>query len=187
LHPDPGWPAAMIAHLTLTTETIRPLLHTLEALNSEAETRRVALLHDSGLVLAEAGAEAHLDQGESGALAAGTFFAARHLAQRLGESAFTGLHYQGAGRDFLMVAAGPEALLLIVFDNRTRPAIVRACLQKHLPAIEATAARLHAPPPAAPQPPPQDPPLTQPPWLPHSAPFQETDRLTHDRAAVFHA
>lgn len=178
----------MIAHLTLTTDTIGPLLHTLEALNSEAETRRVALLHDSGLVLAEAGAEAHLDQGESGALAAGTFFAARQLARRLGETAFNGLHYQGAGRDFLMVAAGPEALLLVVFDHRTRPAIVRACLQKHLPAIEAAAARLHVA--SAPPPPPghsqaHQPP--QPPWLPHATPFQESEGPAIDRAAVFSA
>ena len=165
----------MIAHLTLTTDTLRPLLHALDALNSEAETRRVALLHDSGLVLAEAGEEANLDHGESGALAAGTFFAARHLARRLGESAFTGLHYQGAGRDFLLAAAGPEALLLIVFDARTRPAIVRACLQKHLPGIEAATAHLHSPPTA---------PTGA--WIPETTAFHETSRPSADLASVFH-
>ena len=163
----------MTAHLTLTPETIRPLLAALESLNNEAEARRVALLHESGLVLAETGEDAHQDHGESGALAAGTFFAACHLARRLGEESFSGLHYQGASRDFLLTAAGPEALLLVVFDQRTRPAIVRACVGQYLPAHEAAT--------APPQP-------TAPPasWLPTGAVFRETTPATTDLAAVFH-
>ena len=169
----------MIAHLTLTAETIGPLLAALEALGREAEARRVSLLHDSGLVLAETGEDAHHDRGESGALAAGAFFAARHLAGRLGESSFNGLHYHGASRDFLLSAAGPEALLLVVFDDRTRPAIVRACVNKHLPAIEAAAARLHAPPPAGPPSP----------WLPAAPVFRESAPAAPaaDLSSVFHS
>lgn len=169
----------MTAHLTLTAETIRPLLAVLEALTAEAEARRVALLHESGLVLAEMGEDAHQDQGESGALAAGAFFAARHLARRLGEHSFAGLHYQGASRDFLLAAAGPEALLMVVFDDRTRPAIVRACLQKHLPAIETAAARLHA---ATPSPPPL--PVD---WSPQEPVFREHRADDQDLAAIFHS
>ena len=170
----------MIAHLTLTAETIRPLMAALESLASEAEARRVALLHESGLVLAETGEDAHQDHGESGALAAGAFFAARHLARRLGEEAFTGLHYQGASRDFLLAAAGPEALLLVVFDIRTRPAIVRACIGKYLPAVEAAASRLRdqpAPPAAAAS------------WVPDGPSFRETPPPPppQDLASVFHS
>ena len=171
-------PAAMTAHLTLTPETIRPLLAALESLNNEAEARRVALLHESGLVLAETGEDAHQDHGETGALAAGTFFAACHLARRLGEESFSGLHYQGASRDFLLTAAGPEALLLVVFDQRTRPAIVRACVGKYLPALEAATARLRSAPPQ-----PTAPPAS---WLPTGAVFRETTPATTDLAAVFH-
>lgn len=171
----------MTSHLTLTAETIRPLLAALEGLGREAEVRRVALLHDSGLVLAETGEDAHRDHGESGALAAGAFFAARHLASRLGEQSFNGLHYQGASRDFLLASAGPEALLLVVFDDRTRPAIVRACVHRHLPAIEAAAARLHAPPPISPAGS----------WAPAAPSFRETLPVTiaqpPDPAAVFHS
>ncbi len=136
----------MTAHLTLTAETIGPLLTELDALLQEAEALRVSLLHDSGLVIAETGQDAHRDRGESGALAAGAFFAARHLAGRLGDPAFSGLHYHGAHRDFLLEAAGPEALLLVVFDARTSPAIVRACVRKHRSAIESATARLHTAP-----------------------------------------
>jgi predicted regulator of Ras-like GTPase activity (Roadblock/LC7/MglB family) len=167
----------MTAHLTLTAETIRPLLAALEALGEEAETRRVCLLHDSGLVIAETGEEAHQDRGESGALAAGAFFAACHLSRRLGDSSFNGLHYQGASRDFLLSAAGPEALLLVVFDDRTRPAIVRACVAKHLPVIQAATARLHTPPT------PHSPPARN--WMPESPSFVESPDPCDDLAAVF--
>jgi len=169
----------MTAHLTLTAETIRPLLAALESLAREAETRRVALLHESGLVLAETGEDAHQDHGESGALAAGAFFAACHLARRLGENSFAGLHYQGATRDFLLTAAGPESLLLVVFDQRTRPAIIRACIGKYLPTIEAAAARLHSPPPHCPPPP----------RRPLGPVFREpgTAAATADLASVFHS
>lgn len=169
-------PAAMTAHLTLTAETIGPLLAALDALSREAEARRVALLHDSGLVLAETGEDAHQDHGESGALAAGAFFAARHLASRLGEQSFAGLHYQGASRDFLLSSAGPESLLLVVFDDRTRPAIVRACLTKHLAGIEAAANRMHAAPST---PLPTD-------WLPAAPAFREIPGAP-DLAAIFHS
>jgi len=135
----------MIDHLTLTEETVRPLLALLQALAQEAEARRVALLHESGLVLAECGEDAHRDHGESGALAAGAFFAARHLAGRLGDESFAGLHYQGTTREFLLTAIGRESLLFIVFDQRTRPAIVRACVQKLHTAIEAATSRIHRP------------------------------------------
>jgi predicted regulator of Ras-like GTPase activity (Roadblock/LC7/MglB family) len=168
----------MTAHLNLTAETIRPLLNVLDALASEAEARRVALLHDSGLVLAETGEDAHGDRGESGALAAGAFFAARHLASRLGDTSFAGLHYQGASRDFLLASAGPEALLLVVFDARTRPAIVRACVAKHLPAIETATSRLHSAPPVT------APDTT---WLPASPVFRESSGAAPDLAALFHS
>jgi predicted regulator of Ras-like GTPase activity (Roadblock/LC7/MglB family) len=172
-------PAAMTAHLTLTAETVGPLLAALESLGAEAEARRVAVLHDSGLVLAESGEEAHRDRGESGALAAGVFFAARQLARRLGDEAFTGLHYEGASIDFLLADAGPETLLLVVFDDRTRPAIVRACVTKHLPAIAAAAARLHEPPAS-----PVDPAT----WLPTGPVFRETAAPAGiDLASIFHS
>lgn len=171
----------MTAHLTLTADTIRPLLAVLNALAAEAEARRVALLHESGIMLAETGEDAHQDQGESGALAAGAFFTARQLASRLGEHSFAGLHYQGANRDFLLVAAGPDALLMVVFDDRTRPAIVRACLNKHLPAIVAAAARLHAAPPGPATPPP---PIS---WSSQEPVFRERLADDQDLAAVFHS
>jgi predicted regulator of Ras-like GTPase activity (Roadblock/LC7/MglB family) len=160
----------MTAHLNLTAGTIGPLLTELDALLREAEARRVSLLHESGLVLAETGEDAHLDRGESGALAAGAFFAARHLAGRLGEPSFSGLHYRGAHRDFLLDAAGPEALLLVVFDSRTSPAIVRACVRKYQPAIESAAGRLHAPPPGGPP----APSIIDDVWACDSLPFRES-------------
>ncbi len=146
----------MTAHLILTSETLRPILAALEALAQEAEARRVALLHESGIVLADCGEDARLDQGESGALAAGAFLTARHLARRLGEDSFAGLHYQGVHRDFLLTAVDPESLVLIVFDHRTKPAIVRACAHKYLPALAAATAILRQQPqPAHTSPPPR--------------------------------
>ncbi|MFN0127543.1 MAG: roadblock/LC7 domain-containing protein [Verrucomicrobiales bacterium] len=167
----------MTAHLCLTAHSIRPILAALEALTQEAESRRSALLHDSGLVLAEYGEDAGQDQGESGALAAGAFFTARHLARRLGEESFAGLHYQGVHRDFFLTAVGSEALLLVVFDQRTKPAIIRACVHKYLPALEAATAKLRDP----------LPPLPSESWVTDPPPPFRESSPAPDLAAVFSA
>ena len=106
----------------------------------ESDARYAAIVQDSGFVVADEGEASYHDLGETGALATGTFFAARALARRLGEGAFAGLHYEGADRHFLLAPLGDDCLLLVVFTDQTRPAIVRACVRSVLPSLTAAVA-----------------------------------------------
>jgi predicted regulator of Ras-like GTPase activity (Roadblock/LC7/MglB family) len=131
--------------LNLTSEGSRDLRAALEELCRESDAHYAAIVQDSGFVVADEGEASYHDLGETGALATGTFFAARALARRLGEDAFTGLQYDGADRHFLLAPVGEDCLLLVVFTDRTRPAIVRACVRRVLPRLAATVGALSGP------------------------------------------
>lgn len=126
----------------LSPSQARTLRSLLSHLCAEAEALYAGLLQDSGLLICDYGDASCRDAGETGALASGTFFAARQLAQRLKENEFTGLSYEGADRHFLLAPAGADTLLFIVFNSNTRPAIVRACVRKILPDLVTELAHL---------------------------------------------
>ena len=86
-----------------------------------------ALLEESGTVCADAGDDSLRDHGETAALAVGAFHAAREVARRLGETAFEGLAHEGSQRHFYLSPVNERFLLLSVFGNDTRLALVRAC------------------------------------------------------------
>jgi predicted regulator of Ras-like GTPase activity (Roadblock/LC7/MglB family) len=86
-----------------------------------------AVIEESGLVLAQAGDATLQDQGETAALAAGAYHAVRETARRLGEPSFEGLSHQGVHRHFHLSPVDTRFLLLSVFGNDTRLALVRAC------------------------------------------------------------
>jgi predicted regulator of Ras-like GTPase activity (Roadblock/LC7/MglB family) len=128
--------------LNLTADCSRNLRSSLARLCHESDARYAAIVQDSGFVVADEGEASYHDLGETGALATGTFFAARALARRLGEANFAGLHYEGSDRHFLLAPIGDDCLLLVVFTDQTRPAIVRACVRKVLPSLTAAVAAL---------------------------------------------
>lgn len=131
--------------LALTTESLRPLRQAVETLRAEAEACSVVLLQDCGLPLMETGDTAGQDAGESGALAVGAFFAARQLALRLGETDFTGLHYEGKSRHFLVMPVDDAHFLLVVFDHRSSLAVARACARRALPDLASAVEQALAP------------------------------------------
>jgi predicted regulator of Ras-like GTPase activity (Roadblock/LC7/MglB family) len=114
--------------LNLSAEAAQSLRQALTDLCREADVRYAAILKDAGLVICDCGDASHRDQGETGAIATGAFFAAQALAERLGESEFSGLHYEGRQRHFFLAPLTPEFLLLCVFANETRIGVVRACV-----------------------------------------------------------
>lgn len=95
----------------------------------------VALLHETGVVLAQSGDEGFRDQGEIGALTAGAYHATAMLAGRFGDSGIEGLCHEGKRHSFLVIPVDDRHLLLAVFPSACKPGVVRLCLQR-------TAARL---------------------------------------------
>jgi len=91
-----------------------------------SDTAYAALLEESGIIYADAGDESLRDHGETAALATGAYHATREVARRLGEPAFEGLCHEGGARHFYISPVDQRFLLLSVFGNDTKLAIVRA-------------------------------------------------------------
>lgn len=133
--------------LHLTADAARALRQALIEFHADADLRYAAVLDESGVVLCEHGDSAHRDHGETAAIATGSFFAAQTLAQRLGESEFSGLHYEGSQRHFFLAPLTAETILFCVFANETRIAIVRACARRSIPELKAALRRMIDAPP----------------------------------------
>lgn len=93
---------------------------------AQADVAYAALLEESGVVFSDAGDESMRDHGETAALAVGAFHATQEVARRLGETAFEGLSHEGRTRHFYISPVDERFLLLSVFGNGTKLAIVRA-------------------------------------------------------------
>ncbi|HWB05055.1 MAG TPA: roadblock/LC7 domain-containing protein [Verrucomicrobiales bacterium] len=93
---------------------------------ASSDTLYAALLEESGMVFADAGDETLRDQGETAALAVGAFHAVQEVARRLGDSVFEGLCHEGRERHFYISPVDERFMLLSVFGNETKLAIVRA-------------------------------------------------------------
>jgi predicted regulator of Ras-like GTPase activity (Roadblock/LC7/MglB family) len=100
-----------------------------------------ALLEESGFLYADAGDESLRDQGEAAALAVGAWHATRELAHRFGETNFNGITHEGRDRHLHISPVDERFLLLTVFNNDTKLALIRATAFKAVPALrEALAA-----------------------------------------------
>ena len=102
---------------------------------AESGAAYAALLEESGFLYADAGDEAMRDEGETAALAVGAWHAAREVARRLGESAFHGISQEGSDRHFYISPVDERFLLLTVFGNDTKPALIRATATRFAPAL----------------------------------------------------
>lgn len=91
-----------------------------------SDTAYAALLEESGVVFADAGDESLRDHGETAALAVGAYHAVQEVARRLGEPVFEGLCHEGRERHFYISPVDGRFMLLSVFGNDTKLAIIRA-------------------------------------------------------------
>lgn len=105
---------------------VQGLRHLLAVHCARSDTAYAALLEESGCVYADAGDESLRDYGETAALAVGAWHATREVARRLGEPGFQGLSHEGTARHFHISPVDDHFLLLSVFGNDTKLAIVRA-------------------------------------------------------------
>ena len=118
------------APLTLGHQTGRSLHQILAAYCQSTDVAYAALLEESGMVCADAGDEKLRDHGEMAALAVGAYHATQQVALRLGETGFEGLSHEGKNRHFYLSPVDARFILLSIFTNDTRLAIVRAGAQK---------------------------------------------------------
>ncbi|MDA0811200.1 MAG: roadblock/LC7 domain-containing protein [Verrucomicrobia bacterium] len=107
----------------------------LKDLRHRADLLSVALLHETGVVMAQEGDERFQDQGEIGALTAGAFHATAMLGNRLGDSNVEALCHEGRHQSFLIIPVDAMHLLLAVFPGACKSAVVRLCMQRSAAAL----------------------------------------------------
>jgi predicted regulator of Ras-like GTPase activity (Roadblock/LC7/MglB family) len=90
---------------------------------SGAET--VLLVDEAGHLMARQGAQSPASEDTITALVAGTYAAARAMAQMLGTSEFSSFVPRGGGGNLLLLRCGDRALLAVSFSDDTTVTLVR--------------------------------------------------------------
>jgi len=128
-------PRSQLPDLTFGHTAGTGLRHILAFHCAQSGAAYAALLEESGFLYADAGDESLRDHGETAALAVGAWHATRELARRLGESGFNSVAQEGRDRHFLISPVDERFLLLTVYRNDTKLALVRATAIKAAPAL----------------------------------------------------
>lgn len=90
---------------------------------SGAET--VLLVDEAGHLMARQGTQSPASEDTITALVAGTYAAARAMAQMLGTSEFSSFVPRGGGGNLLLLRCGDRALLAVAFSDDTTVTLVR--------------------------------------------------------------
>lgn len=123
------------ASVAAVSESSVDVTSILKDLRYRADLLSVALLHETGVVMAQEGDERFLDQGEIGALTAGAFHATAMLGRRLGDNNVEALCHEGRHQSFLIIPVDAVHLLLAVFPGACKPGVVRLCMQRSAAAL----------------------------------------------------
>ncbi len=119
-----------MANFILYKEDIDRLNKVLARLLSSASATFVLLVHKDGNLLANQGYTKSFDTTSLAALAAGSYAATRAIAQMIGESEFTVLFHKGKLDNIHISLVDEDCILVLVFDDRTNPGLVRLETEK---------------------------------------------------------
>jgi len=124
-----------MANFILYKEDIDRLNRVLAHLLSSASATFVLLVHKDGNLLANQGYTRAFDTTALAALAAGSYAATRAIAQLIGESEFTVLFHKGKNDNIHISLVDEDCILVLVFDDRTNPGMIRIESEKAIKAI----------------------------------------------------
>jgi predicted regulator of Ras-like GTPase activity (Roadblock/LC7/MglB family) len=124
-----------MANFILYKEDIDRLNKVLTHLLSSASATFVLLVHKDGNLLAHQGYTKAFDTTALAALAAGSYAATRAIAQMIGESEFTVLFHKGKLDNIHISLVDEDCILVLVFDDRTNPGLVRLETEKAIKGV----------------------------------------------------
>ena len=109
----------------LFREDVERIQKTLSHLLTESASSFVLLIHRDGNLLSQVGFNTAMDVTGLSALAAGSFASTRAIAAIIGENEFTMMIHQGEKQNICITLVDEDAILLIVFDERTNLGMVK--------------------------------------------------------------
>lgn len=111
---------------SMTTQQNQELENVLTGLLVKAEASSVFLCDRAGNILAQQATQNYVHEDNIAALASGSFFATRVLAQLLGEPEFRHVIHQGAETSiYMQIVEAADLLLLVVFGRESNPGLVK--------------------------------------------------------------
>lgn len=124
-----------MSNFILYKEDIDRLNKVLTHLLSSASATFVLLVHKDGNLLAHQGYTKAFDTTALAALAAGSYAATRAIAQMIGENEFTVLFHKGRTDNIHISLVDEDCILVLVFDDRTNPGLVRLESEKAIKGV----------------------------------------------------
>lgn len=97
----------------------------LTALIVKAEAQAVFMCDRAGNILAQQCNQTYIHEDNIAALASGSFFATRVLAEMLGETEFHHVIHQGSKASMYMEVMACDHLILVVFGPESNPGLVK--------------------------------------------------------------
>jgi predicted regulator of Ras-like GTPase activity (Roadblock/LC7/MglB family) len=108
----------------------------LTSLIAKAEGQAVFMCDRAGNILAQQCNQTYVHEDNIAALASGSFFATRVLAELLGETEFHHVIHQGAKASMYMQVMDCDMLILVVFGPESNPGLVRLYCSETCRAID---------------------------------------------------
>ena len=121
---------------SMSTEQNRQMETLLTGLLHKAEALAVFLCDRGGNILAQHCAQNFSQEDTIAALASGSFYATRVLAELLGESEFKQAIHQGAETSMFMQSMRCDLMVLVVFGRDSNPGLVKLYCNEVCQAID---------------------------------------------------
>jgi predicted regulator of Ras-like GTPase activity (Roadblock/LC7/MglB family) len=110
---------------SMSTEQSQQMEALLTGLLVKAEALAVFLCDRGGNILAQHSAQDYSQEDTIAALASGSFYATRVLAELLGESEFRQCIHQGSSTSMFMQSMRCDMMVLVVFGRESNPGLVK--------------------------------------------------------------
>ena len=126
----------MANHLVMYDEELQQINAICDALHRDSNSRAVLVIDKNGQAIAQSGDVEELDITSLSSLTAGNVAATGGIAQLLAEKEFTGQLHEGERTSIRISIIAQRVILLILFDQRTSPGLVRLREKKASKEIE---------------------------------------------------
>lgn len=134
--------ADRLTNLVISENELREIDEYLAKTLIDSQAKHIFLVDKSGQLISKHGPATRQSASAIAALSAGVYAATNELARQIGESEFTITFHQGSENNIHISLLSPEALLIMIFDNRAPIGAIRFWAKKISSALEPVMERM---------------------------------------------